>query len=268
MKNKIIFLLNIAVIIFCSVILYLHFTGQYIMTSRTLTKAGVLLATYLFGVINYCSKSKSSGQATYESAYQNIIKNAFANDKTSYKQLMKSISFYCNNQPEQALKILEQLQPRCSGYQDTSAVLFFMALCYDEKQDPDKAIECYESLLQTDMAHSDAWSNLGLLYMNAKRTDKAKHALNQAILYNPGNALAYCNMAYLYYHNCEFEEAINYGLKSFQINNKISETISLLALSYASVGDSENARKYCQFYGTLQDNKPLVSMVEQQLQNK
>ena len=267
MKNKVLLVLNILVILFCGTLLALHFTGIVEMTTKTFTKAGVLLVTYLLGVLNYLTKSGASLPKTtqYAELYKHILRDAFANDKEGYRNLMQGITFFNNNQYDKAIKHLTKLEKRCMTYRDTSAVLFFIAKSYKDKGEISKAIETYERLLKIDASCSSAWSNLGLIHYEAGRVSDAKYALNQALLYNPENPYAYCNLANVLYKNGEFEEAKNLGLKAFQLNNQLPAAASITALCYASLGDAENAKKFCQIYGTTENNKDLISMVERQL---
>lgn len=267
MKNKVLFILNILVILFCAIMLILHFTGTLEMTRSTFMKAGTLLVTYFFGVVNYLSKTRAS-KKNYGDLYQQILRDAFAHDKAGYRKLMNCISLYNDDQYKLAIKGLSKLEKRCVTTQDTSAVLFFTAECYNENNEIGKAIECYERLLKIDAANSTAWSNLGLIHHEAGRSADAKFALKQALLYNPENAFAYCNLANVAYTNGEFEEAKELGLKAFQLNNQLSEVASIVALAYACLGDEENAKKFCKIYGNAENHKNLVSMVEEQLQNK
>ena len=268
MKNKLLLILNILVILFCGTMLTLHFTGILEMNTKTFMKAGILLVTYVLGVFNYLTKSNRSLPSTahYAELYQHIIRDAFANDKVGYRKLMQGITLFNNQQYNKAIRHLTKLESRCITYRDTSAVLFFIAKCYSDKRERNSAVKTYERLLKIDASCSSAWSNLGLIHYEAGRDAEAKYALKQALLYNPENPYAYCNLANVLYRNGEFEEAKNLGLKAFQLNNQLAATASITALCYASLGDAENARKFCQIYGATEDNKELLSRVEQQLE--
>lgn len=267
MKNKLILFLNIFAILVALTFLILHFTGIVEMETKTLMKAGIIFVTYFLGVFNYFVKSNASTpKATqYAELYKHIIRDAFANDKTGYRKLMQGITYFNNNQYDKAIKHLTRLENSCMTSRDTSAVLFFIAKSYKDKGQISKAIETYERLLKIDASCSSAWSNLGLIHHEAGRVADAKYALNQALLYNPENPFAHVNLANVLYKNGEFEEAKNLGLKAFQLNNQLPAAASITALCYASLGDAENARKFCQIYGTTENNKDLIAMVERQL---
>lgn len=268
MKNKLLLVLNILAILFALSLLILHITGMVEMETDTLMKAGIILVTYFLGVFNYLAKSRANAPKArqYAEMYKHIIRDAFADDKTGYRKLMDCINDYNNDRLNVAIKNLTKLEERCTSYRDTSAVLFFIAISYKDKGEISKTIETYERLLKIDPSCSTAWSNLGLIHYEAGRVSEAKHALNQAILYNPENPYAYCNLANVFYKNGEFEEAKDLGLKAFQLNNQLPEVASITALCYASLGDAENARKFCKIYGSEKNNKDLIAQVEHQLQ--
>ena len=260
-------ILNILAILFALTLFCLHFTGVAVQETKTLSKAGIIFITYFLGVFNYYRKFRASAPKTpqYTEMYKHIIRDAFADDKTGYRKLMQGITYYNNNEYDKAIKFLTKLEDRCITRRDTAAVLFFIAKSHKEKGELSKAIETYERLLKIDASCSTAWSNLGLIHHDAGRGAEAKYALNQALLYNPENPYAYINLANVLYKNGEFEEAKNLGLKAFQLNNQLPPAASITALSFACLGDADNARKFCQIYGTSENNKNLVVMVENQL---
>jgi len=267
MKNKVIVILNILIILFCGALFACHFAGIFVMDDRTFRKAGIVFVTYLLGVLNYVTKSRGKVPKTtqYAENYKHILRDAFANDKAGYRKLIQGIALYNDDEYDKAIRHLTKLKARCLNYRDTSAVLFFIAKSYKDKGEISKAIETYENLVKYDASCSSAWSNLGLIYYESGRAVDAKYALNQALLYNPENPYAYCNLANVLYKSGEFEEAKNLGLKAFELNNQLPAIASIIALSYASLGDAENARKFCKIYGATEDNKELIAMVERQL---
>ena len=269
MKNKVILVLNIFAILVALTFLILHFTGLVEMETKTLMKAGIIFVTYFLGVFNYLTKSGASlpKAAQYAELYKHIIRDAFANDKTGYHKLMQGITYFNNDRYDKAIKHLTKLENRCVTYRDTSAVIFFIAKSYSDIGKFDKAVETYERLLKTDASNSTAWSNLGLIHHEAGRVNDAKYALNQALLYNPENPFAHVNLANVLYKNGEFEEAKTLGLKAFQLNNQLPAAASITALCYASLGDAENAKKFCQIYGTSEDNRDLFLLIEHQLRS-
>lgn len=269
MKNKLLLILNILVILFCGTLLFRHFSGISEMDDKAFMKAGMLLITYVLGVFNYLTKSRKGrpGAKQYAESYKDILRDAFANDKSAYRKLMQGIALYNDDENDKAIRHLTKLKSRCVTYRDTTAVLFFIAKSYSDNGENSKAIETYECLLRNDASCSTAWSNLGLLHHEEGQVSDAKYAFNQALLYNPENPYAYCNLANVLYKNGEFEEGKKLGLKAFELNNQIPAIASITALCYASLGDEENARKFCKIYGTNEDNEELISIVERLLES-
>lgn len=262
-------ILNILAILYALTFLILHFTGIAVQEPKTLIKAGIIFITYFVAVFKYFSKFGSfvPKNTYYTKMYKHIIRDAFENDKTGYRKLMQGIAYFNNGQYAKAIQHLTTLEQRCKTNRDTSAVLFFIAQSHTDTGETGKAIETYERLLRIDPSCYSAWSNLGLIHNKAGRVSEAKHALNQALLYNPEDPFAYVPLANVLYKNGEFDEAKNLGLKAFQLNNQIPAAVSVTALCYANLGDAENARKFCQIYGTFKNNKDLVAMVERQLKS-
>lgn len=268
MKNRILLILNILVILFCAVMIYLHFTEIYVVTERNLAKLITLLLTYLIGVIRYTRNRKKS-RKLFEEQYKDILKDAFVNNKKEYDVLMDCIFLYNDDKPGKAIKALNKLLNRCSSHHDRTAVLMFLALCYEEKKDIAHAIECYEKVLHTNMMNSTAWSNLGRLYADTERTEDALNAYQQALQCDPDNAYAYCNMAALFYRNGSYEKGLEYGLKAYELDSNLKECASVISLSAAELGNGELARKFCDVYGTLGGNKKTVSKyLEERLSTK
>lgn len=267
-KGKYIIISFSLMILISAPLLYLYLNNQLSLASRTVTKVASVLIIGLAGCIKFLFQLKIPDTTTqYSEQCKHIIKDAFSNDKTGYRKLMKGISLFNTSQYDHAIKHLNKLQKRCATHQDTSAVLFFIARNYQEKGEVSKAIEYYEQLLKVDASNSTAWSNLGLIHYEEGRVEDAKYALHQALLYNPENAYAHSNLANVFYSNGEFEKAKNAGLKAFQSNNQLSSAARITALSYACLGDEENAKKFCKIYGTNKDNKSLIAKVEQLLQS-
>ncbi|MBE5938009.1 MAG: tetratricopeptide repeat protein [Lachnospiraceae bacterium] len=269
MKNKVLLILNILVILFCGTMLVLHFTGIVEMKTKGFMKFGIMLVSYVLGVSNYFIKSRANlpKPRQYAEIYKDLLQDAFSNDKGGYRKLIRGIDFYQNDQLNKAIKHLTKLEKRCITSHDTSAVLFFIAKCYQEKGEYSKAIATYERLLKINGSCSAAWSNLGFINLENGNFSDAEYALNQALLYDPNDSYAYCNLANILYKNGEFEKAKNLGVKAFQLNNQLSEAASITALCYACLGDIEHAKKYCQIYGTAKDNRDLITMVKQQLKS-
>jgi tetratricopeptide (TPR) repeat protein len=61
-----------------------------------------------------------------------------------------------------------------------------------------EAIKYYEDALQIFPSASPAWNNLGMAYMQLRKYDKSKQALQRAIIYDSHNADAYANLGVLF----------------------------------------------------------------------
>ena len=185
----------------------------------------------------------------YEEQYKDIIGGTFPKDKRSYKNLLQAIVFYNTDEFEKAHKLLDKLLKKCKSKQDYSAVYMFHALCFVDETKMDDAIAAYQKLLQYDSTNSRAWSNLGLRYMEKGRMAEARVAYGNALMYNPDNPYAYNNLGTCYLRMGEPQPALDYALKALQINGTLYQAMGLAAMAYKSLGDTENAEKYCNMYG-------------------
>ncbi len=247
MKMKIIFALNVLMILSSIAVIIWQLMGE--KNTRIIVRAAIVLATFLLSMIGVYRKRSVFDYKIYEDKYKDIIREAFRDDKKSYRKLMWGITLFNRDQPDQAISTLRPLLDMCTGYQDTSAVYTFMGLCHDMKGEFNSAIECYEALLVHESSNSNAWSNLGYAYSAVGRSDKAYAAYEQAIRNNTENPYAWNNMAACCLNNGEHERALEYALKALSLNNKLYQAMSAASIAYAHLGDKENAEKYCKMYG-------------------
>ncbi|MBQ2802604.1 MAG: tetratricopeptide repeat protein [Lachnospiraceae bacterium] len=263
MKYKILRGINILIIIsMAATIVYQLFFAEQ-TDYRVLSKAAVLFITYLLSILGIKRKKSIFDYKVFGARYKDTIRDAFHNDKRSYRRLMKAIGLFNDDKYDSAIRLLDELRRECVSYQDISAVLTFKALCYDYQKQYDKVIEVYEELLKHDVRNSTAWSNLGFAYTAVKRNDKAEEAYKNAIQYDSENPYAYNNIA-VYYLNCgQPGIAIEYALKAIVLNDKMYQAMSAAAIGYAFLGEEENAMKYCNMYGRYsKDTKELKSQIE------
>lgn len=249
MSKKLWKCLNIIVILaMLGVIIYQLFFAPEI-SWKTLFNAAVLFVTYFLSVTELKRRKSVVDYRVYENQYSDVLKDAFKNDKVSYKKLMNAIILYNDDKLTEAIEKLDKLRNRCTYYTEHSAVLMFTALCHTDLKQYNKAINCYEELLKFDVMNSRAWSNLGFCYTAVNRTDKAGDAYRNALAYDMQNPYAYNNMAIWCLNNGQPQEGIDQALKALQLNNKLFQAMGAAALGYAYLGDRANSEKYLKMYG-------------------
>lgn len=240
-----------------NVVLILAVAGLFVYTymqgggidNKTIMKGGLIMLACVLNMFRQKSRSGIGSYAKYEEAYKDILKGAFAEDKKSYKQLMRAIAYFNQDKSAKMHKILDSLERKCMRTKDYAAVYTFRALAYEDEKLFDKAILAYEKVLQYDMANTTAWSNLGLRYKEAGKIKEAYEAYSKAILYEPKNAYAYNNMASFFLDVAEPEAALEYAQKSIELNSNVYQAMSAAAIACKLLGDDENAEKYCKMYG-------------------
>ena len=254
MRTRIVFVLNILIILGMAflVIWQLFFAEE--INAKVLSKAIVLLVVYLLGMLGIKRKRSPFDYKIYEERYGYIIKTAFSHDKISYMKLMSVITYYNENKFDKAIKALDRLEEKCAESDDVSAVLYFRALCKEESGNKSGAISDYEELLTRDYTNSHAWSNLGLIYMHIDKKDEALRCYREAVHHDPSNQYAHCNLGNLYLQIGNYEAALEHALISLEAEPKIRQSMSLAAICYSRLGDSENAEKYCKMYGKCGGN--------------
>ncbi len=254
MRTKIVFALNILIIVGMAVLIVWQLFFAEEINAKILSRAAVLFAVYLLGILGIRRKRSPFDYKIYEERYGYIIKTAFSHDRIHYMKLMSVITLYNENKFDKAIKALDKLEEHCAESDDYSAVLYFRALCKDESGNKAGAIADYEELLTRDYTHSHAWSNLGLIYMKIGKTDDALRAYKEAVSHDPSNQYAHCNLGNLYLQNADYQLALEHALKSIDTEPKIRQAMSLAAVAYKRLGDDENAEKYCKMYGKYGGN--------------
>ena len=66
----------------------------------------------------------------------------------------------------------------------------------------------------------------------------------KAISRFPDYEYSYINLASIYFGDKDYDMAINYATKAFDINHRLAVTTDLLAIMYALQGDEERKDKY------------------------
>ncbi|MBQ8786085.1 MAG: tetratricopeptide repeat protein [Oscillospiraceae bacterium] len=262
MRTKIVFALNILIIIGMAAIIVWQLFFADEINAKTLSRAVVLFAVYLLGVLGIKRKRSPFDYKIYEERYGYIIKTAFSHDRVRYMKLMSVITLYNENKFDKAIKALDKLEEHCAESDDYSAVLYFRALCKDESGNKAGAIADYEELLTRDYTNSHAWSNLGLIYTHIGKTDEALRCYREAVHHDPSNPYAHCNLGNLYLQKADYQLALEHALKSLETEPKIRQSMSLAAVAYKRLGDDLNAEKYCELYGKYGGNvKELKSVL-------
>ena len=249
MNKKWYVLINVVLIVAVGALFVYTYMQNGGLDSKTIMKGGLIILACVLNMFRGKSKPAIKNYAKYEEAYKDILQGAFAEDKKSYKQLMKAIYYFNQDKPAKMHKILDSLESKCMRTRDHAAVYTFRALAYEDEKLYEKAISAYEKVLQYDMSNSTVWSNLGLRYKEMGKMNEAYDAYSNAILYNPEDAYAYNNMANFFIDVVEPQAALAYALKSIELNANVYQAMGAASIAFKMLGDEENAEKYCKMYG-------------------
>ncbi len=215
---------------------------------KLLAKCASLIIVYIVAIVKLESWRYSFAGRNYELKYQDLIGDAFTNNKSARKQLIKGIILYNDGKYDAAVSKFDNLRKDCIRPADYSAILTFRALCFSERHGYDEAIATYKELLNHAPDNSRAWSNMGMSYAKSGRTDLAADAYRNAIRANDKNAYAHTNLASLLLDTDEtkenLEEALKHAKTALQINATLQPALSMACQASARLGDDKGAQEY------------------------
>ncbi|WP_143473449.1 tetratricopeptide repeat protein [Flavilitoribacter nigricans] len=122
------------------------------------------------------------------------------------------------------------------------AILGNIYLELDYHQD---AIEAFQKALELDANSGKYWTNLGVAYRLTAQYDKAESCYMRALELNPDYAKLYTSLGALHLtHTMKFEEAIRFLEKAIQLDPGQEVAYANMALAQASVGNFASAEQY------------------------
>lgn len=137
------------------------------------------------------------------------------------------------------------------------STLFEMALKLEE--DPhaqDAAILTYRQVLQYEPDHTAAHINIGTLYYNSKRFEKAEQHYRLAIATDPKYALAYFNLGNVVDETGRIEEAVQVYRKALEIKPDYADCHYNLALAFEKLKQPAAALLHWRAYVRLDIHSP------------
>lgn len=180
----------------------------------------------------------------YELQYSDILKNAFQAQPIWKKKLLCALRLYNENKYNKALDYLMDLKKRAETQDEHYTINLFVGLCFTDMGLYEHAAKIYEQSIDMGIADSRVFSNLGHVEMKSGEHKKALRHYEVALEYDRRNAFAYNNIAQAHFQMHEFEQAIEFALKALDINPKLGQASTLLAITYTLLGDKDNSEKY------------------------
>lgn len=207
---------------------------------RTISIACICLIGY--GRINY-----SVGRRTlqfYESAFADAIKQAFAGQVLNRNKLLCAVRLFDEGNYRKSIKYLGQLQKECKAKDDFYAVWLFAALCFTRSQMFPEAVKMYRQMINNGLADSRIFSNLGYAQSEIGEPDKAMASYQEALYLDKNNANTHVNIAHIHFDRHELAEALPWAEKALELDPKMRQAATLLAIIYSITGPKEQAEKY------------------------
>ena len=180
----------------------------------------------------------------YEKNYSEFIRNAFCEDKSNKKKLLKAMKYYNTDQYDKAEKLLKQLCSVSSSSDERRVTGLFLALNYTDSGYPDRAIEEYEKLIEMRIETATIYNNLGELYKSRGNYEKAEKYFLEAIRISPDYSVSYNNAAHIYFEKGDFEKAKKYAESALSKNVAQVQASNLMAIIYHIEENEEMSEKY------------------------
>ena len=180
----------------------------------------------------------------YDLQFQEVLRDAFTTQPFWRNKLLCAVRLYNENKLNKAMKYLTELKPLCQTGADHYAINLFAALCLTDMGLYDQAERVYRQLINMGLEDSRMYSNMGHVQMQADHVAKALQSDERALEYDSSNAFAYNNIAQAHFQMFEFAEAVPFALKALEINPKMQQPATLLAIIYALENKQADAEKY------------------------
>ena len=181
----------------------------------------------------------------------------------------KLFEIFNNEETDQALAKYQQ----SLGVDDEFAQTYLLlGDLYQSKQEPDKAIQAYQSAAKYD--ESAANNALGNFYINRQEWDNAAGVYQKILEKDPNNLQAHSALGLIYSRQSKWDQAINENLIVASRQPNDLSSLRNLALLYQQVGKYAEALQYAQraLAVTPDNEKPqiqaLIQQLQQQLQGK
>ena len=195
-----------------------------------------------FNRVNYSARRRSL--QFYESHFADAIRNAFAERKLNRNKLLCAVRLFDEGNYRKAMKYLTQLRQTCKTADDYYAIMLFVALCFTRSEMYAEATKIYQQMANNELADSRIYSNMGFAYSQTGETEKSMSCYKEALYLDKNNANTHVNIAHIYFSQHELDEAISWAEKALQIDPKLRQAATLLAIIYAITEQKNSAEKY------------------------
>ncbi len=219
-----------------------EFNGEIVV--RTLIPMGLCVSAIVKIMTGGGARFRNT--AHYEREYAHILRRAFAEQgrEKHRKKLIDALNYYNRNQNEKAADICDRLLPICATTDDVCAVLMVKALAYSDAGLTEGAIDLYFELLRQDETRATAWSNLGVLLRLQGKNPDAISCFENAVKHDPQYAMAYSNLANVYFAMGYYGLCIENAKKALEIKSNTLQAMTILSGAYAAMGNEAASETY------------------------
>ncbi|EKX44470.1 hypothetical protein GUITHDRAFT_109591 [Guillardia theta CCMP2712] len=163
----------------------------------------------------------------------NFYKQALLyNPKSADAMYNLGVAYIEKNEPEKAIicyELTTQMNPRCAEAYNNLGVI------YKDFDNLPRALQCYESALRVKPAFPEALNNMGVVFTMMCQPEDAFAYFNAALQVYPNYSAAYTNLGKFFQDSGDAEKAIHYYEKSLEIYSAAPNSAHnrLLALNYS-----------------------------------
>lgn len=206
---------------------------------------GVLVIIGAFGTMFKKPKQRpvANKKALYQKAYPEFIQEPFAEEPKLEKKFYDAVHDYNRSKPAAGIAKLEALRKECQRTSDLRAVTVFTALCLDDMQRYEEALEKYAAARRIKDCTTLA-SNMGLCCQRLGQFVQAADYYEEAIQLDANNAVAYNNLSALYFAQGEYEYALDAAKDALECNAKLPQALSTAAICCKLLDYDEDYEMY------------------------
>ncbi|MAY84422.1 MAG: hypothetical protein CMP59_09850 [Flavobacteriales bacterium] len=108
----------------------------------------------------------------------------------------------------------------------------------------ERSLELYLESIKLYTGNTDAFYNLGVVYMNLNKRDKARLAYEQVLNLNPNHTKALNNIGVIYFQQADYTTAESLFLRALNVEPDFQNAHANLGAVYHNTGDLQKARSY------------------------
>lgn len=256
------YIICILLIVACLGLLAYQYLVEQHLETNVLTRAIIVILGAVLSMVRKPKSKVISPKASYEKVYQPFVQNAFHDEPKLEKQLYEAIHLYNQNKPEKAVTKLKKLRRECQRTNELRAVSFFTALCLDDMQLYEQAIEQYQAAASMGN-NATLQSNAGLCYQKLGSFAEAERYYDLAIQLDPKNPYARNNLSSLYFRQGNYDDALDVAMEALAIDGKMRQALTTAAICCGILGyEDEYEQYYRQAVASGADGKKIKEIIK------